>query len=77
VRIRYPESIVSQVRNLASTMTDLQIAAGIKTLRKGRGSKEPLLSSRIKAWRLSMRLVRYIWMLTLSTLGRLGCAWRP
>ena len=26
-RIRYPESIVSQVRTLASTMTDLQIAA--------------------------------------------------
>src|ERR1700758_2940004 len=29
VRIRYPESIVSQVRTLASTMTDLQISASL------------------------------------------------
>jgi hypothetical protein len=39
VRIRYPESIVTQVRTLASTMTDLQIAASLNQaqLRSAKG----------------------------------------
>jgi hypothetical protein len=48
VRIRYPESIVSQVRTLASTMTDVQIAATLNQgqLRSAKG--KPFTKDMIK-----------------------------
>jgi thiol:disulfide interchange protein len=48
VRIRYPESIVSQVRTLASTMTDMQIAATLNQalLRSAKG--KPFTKDMIK-----------------------------
>jgi DNA invertase Pin-like site-specific DNA recombinase len=48
VRIRYPESIVSQVRTLASTMTDLQIAATLNQAQLRSAKGKPFTKDMIK-----------------------------
>ena len=48
VRIRYPESTVNQVRNLASTMTDLQIAARFNQARLRSAKGKPFTKDMIK-----------------------------
>ena len=48
VRIRYPESIVSQVRTLASTMTDLQIAATFNQAQLRSAKGKPFTKDMIK-----------------------------
>jgi len=48
VRIRYPESIVSQVRTLASTMTDLQIAATLNHAQLRSAKGKPFTKDMIK-----------------------------
>jgi hypothetical protein len=48
VRIRYPESIVSQVRDLASTMTDLQIAATFNQAQLRSAKGKPFTTDMIK-----------------------------
>ena len=48
IRIRYPESIVSQVRILASTMTDLQIAATLNQAQLRSATDKPFTKDIIK-----------------------------
>ena len=48
VRIRYPESIVSQVRTLASTMTDLQIAETLNQAQLRGAKGKPFTKDMIK-----------------------------
>jgi DNA invertase Pin-like site-specific DNA recombinase len=48
VRIRYPESIVSQVRTLASAMTDLQIAATLNQAQLRSAKGKPFTKDMIK-----------------------------
>ena len=48
VRIRYPESIVSQVRTLACTMTDLQIAATLNQAQLRSAKGKPFTKDMIK-----------------------------
>src|ERR1700724_2473765 len=47
VRIRYPESIVTQVRTLASTMTDWQIAAALNQAQLRSAKGKPFTDSMI------------------------------
>jgi DNA invertase Pin-like site-specific DNA recombinase len=48
VRIRYPQSIVSQVRTLASTMTDVQIAATLNQAQLRSAKGKPFTKDMIK-----------------------------